>query len=157
MPARTGGNRSRLPRSADVRSSTARPTSRALVSLVDVRAQKLDPRAECWKCNCCPRHWVPPPDSHALKRSPGTRRSANPSHSGHDALTSVIIGGGTVGSRFLRAIRPSCEARVQFFNDILSVRKTWLAPLIIAIVIFAALFLFTGGSIDIPFLYRSTQ
>jgi hypothetical protein len=46
---------------------------------------------------------------------------------------------------------------VQFFNDIVGARKTWLAPLFIAVVIFAALFLFTGGSIDIPFLYRSTQ
>lgn len=71
-------------------------------------------------------------------------------------MPSAIVGV-AAGIKFLRAIRPSCEALVQFFNDILSARKTWLAPLIIAIVIFAALFLFTGGSIDIPFLYRSTK
>jgi hypothetical protein len=35
--------------------------------------------------------------------------------------------------------------------------KNWLAPLIITIMIFAALFFLVGGSIDIPFLYSSAK
>jgi Family of unknown function (DUF5989) len=63
---------------------------------------------------------------------------------------------GRVGTEFI-GIRRSREALVQVLNYIRNARKTWLAPLIIAVIIFAALFLLTGGSIDIPFLYRQTQ
>ena len=46
---------------------------------------------------------------------------------------------------------------MQLLNYILNARKTWLAPLIMAVVIFAALFFLVGGSLDIPFLYRSPK
>jgi hypothetical protein len=63
---------------------------------------------------------------------------------------------GRVGTQFI-GIRPSREALVQVLNYIRNARKTWLAPLIIAVIIFAALFVLTGGSIDIPFLYSRTK
>jgi hypothetical protein len=63
---------------------------------------------------------------------------------------------GRVSTQFI-GIRPSREALVQVLNYIRNAHKTWLAPLIIAVIIFAALFVVTGGSIDIPFLYRQTQ
>jgi Family of unknown function (DUF5989) len=47
--------------------------------------------------------------------------------------------------------------RVSLVDRIIGARKTWLAPLIIAILIFAILFFLVGGKIDIPFLYRSAK
>jgi hypothetical protein len=51
------------------------------------------------------------------------------------------------------------EARpaVSLVDRIIGARKTWLAPLIITVVIFIVLFFLVGGTIDIPFLYRSTR
>jgi hypothetical protein len=46
---------------------------------------------------------------------------------------------------------------LQVPKSIFAARKTWLAPLIITVIIFAALFIFVGGAIDIPFLYRSAK
>jgi hypothetical protein len=60
---------------------------------------------------------------------------------GRRGLVEGAIWGGVV--RLPRSIAGTC--------------KTWLAPLIIAIMIFAALFFFVGGSMDIPFLYRSAK
>ena len=42
-------------------------------------------------------------------------------------------------------------------DRIIGARKTWLAPLVITVVIFDVLFFLVGGTIDIPFLYRSTR
>jgi hypothetical protein len=46
---------------------------------------------------------------------------------------------------------------VSFVDRIIGARKTWLTPLIITVVIFAVLFFLVGGTIDIPFLYRSAK
>ena len=46
---------------------------------------------------------------------------------------------------------------MRLLSSIAGTCKTWLAPLIITIMIFAALFFLVGGSIDIPFLYRSAK
>jgi hypothetical protein len=46
---------------------------------------------------------------------------------------------------------------VSLVDRIIGARKTWLAPLVITVVIFAVLFFLVGGTIDIPFLYRSTR
>ena len=80
----------------------------------------------------------------------------NPSYPGHEDLPSAIVDRGQVGTQFI-GVRPSREGLVQVLNYIRNARKTWLAPLIIAVIIFAALFVLTGGSIDIPFLYSRTK
>ena len=46
---------------------------------------------------------------------------------------------------------------MRLLRSIAGTYKTWLVPLIIAIMIFAALFFLVDGSIDIPFLYRSAK
>jgi len=46
---------------------------------------------------------------------------------------------------------------VRLLKSVAGICKTWLAPLIITIMIFAALFFFFGRSIDIPLLYRSAK
>jgi Family of unknown function (DUF5989) len=46
---------------------------------------------------------------------------------------------------------------VSLVDRIIGARKTWLTPLIITVVIFAVLFFLVGGTIDIPFLYRSAK
>jgi hypothetical protein len=80
------------------------------------------------------------------KRPPDCVKSTNPDApcqlwAEEDWSKQGAIWGGVV--RLSRSIAGTC--------------KTWLAPLIITIVIFAALFFFVGGSIDIPFLYRSAK
>jgi hypothetical protein len=42
-----------------------------------------------------------------------------------------------------------------FSASVMKSRKTWLPPLVVTLVIFAALFFLLHGPIDIPFLYRS--
>jgi hypothetical protein len=53
--------------------------------------------------------------------------------------------------------RTTSKGEDHLVDRIIGARKTWLAPLIITVVIFAALFFLVGGTIDIPFLYRSTR
>lgn len=52
---------------------------------------------------------------------------------------------------------PGCGAEAmvaRIVRYILRHRQTWLAPLLISLTLFAALFLLVGGHIRIPSLYR---